>query len=98
MDRHERVACHLTNPCGRIARELAGRKVTCNAIAPGFITTDMTDELSDDLKAGIVAKVPLADFGQVNDIANTVLFLASPAARYITGQVLGIDGGGIKAL
>lgn len=76
-----------------IARELAGRKVTCNAIAPGFITTDMTDELSDDLKAGIVAKVPLADFGQVDDIANTVLFLASPAARYITGQVLAVDGG-----
>ena len=76
-----------------IARELAGRKITCNAIAPGFITTDMTDELSDDLKAGIVAKVPLADFGQVDDIANTVLFLASPAARYITGQVLAVDGG-----
>lgn len=76
-----------------IARELAGRKVTCNAIAPGFITTDMTDELSDDLKAGIIAKVPLADFGQVEDIANAVLFLASPAARYITGQVLAVDGG-----
>ncbi|YCM44054.1 3-oxoacyl-[acyl-carrier-protein] reductase [Verrucomicrobiaceae bacterium 227] len=76
-----------------IARELAGRKVTCNAIAPGFITTDMTDELSDELKAGIIAKVPLADFGQVQDIANAVLFLASPAARYITGQVLAVDGG-----
>jgi len=76
-----------------IARELAGRKVTCNAIAPGFITTDMTDELSDDLKAGIIAKVPLADFGQVDDIANATLFLASPAARYITGQVLAVDGG-----
>ena len=55
-----------------VARELAGRKVTCNAIAPGFITTDMTDELSDDLKQGIIAKVPLADFGQVDDIANVV--------------------------
>jgi len=76
-----------------IARELAGRKVTCNAIAPGFITTDMTDELSDELKADIIAKVPLADFGQVEDIANAVLFLASPAARYITGQVLAVDGG-----
>ena len=53
----------------------------------------MTEELSDDLKAGIVAKVPLADFGQVDDIANTVLFLASPAARYITGQVFAVDGG-----
>ena len=76
-----------------VARELAGRKVTCNAIAPGFISTDMTDELSDDLKAGIIAKVPLADFGQVEDIANTTLFLAGPEARYITGQVLAVDGG-----
>jgi len=76
-----------------VARELAGRKVTCNAIAPGFITTDMTDELSDDLKQGIIAKVPLADFGQVDDIANVSLFLAGPEARYITGQVLAVDGG-----
>ncbi|MGB0143368.1 MAG: 3-oxoacyl-[acyl-carrier-protein] reductase [Akkermansiaceae bacterium] len=76
-----------------IARELAGRKVTCNAIAPGFITTDMTDELSDELKLGIIAKVPLADFGLVDDIANATLFLASPDARYITGQVLAVDGG-----
>ncbi|MDB4610732.1 SDR family oxidoreductase [Akkermansiaceae bacterium] len=76
-----------------MARELAGRKVTCNAIAPGFITTDMTDELSDDLKQGIIAKVPLADFGQVDDIANVSLFLAGPEARYITGQVLAVDGG-----
>ena len=76
-----------------VARELAGRKVTCNAIAPGFISTDMTDELSDDLKAGIIAKVPLADFGQVEDIANATLFLAGPEARYITGQVLAVDGG-----
>ncbi len=76
-----------------VARELASRKVTCNAIAPGFITTDMTDELSDDLKAGIIAKVPLADFGQVEDIAQAVLYLASPSARYITGQVLAVDGG-----
>lgn len=76
-----------------VARELAGRKVTCNAIAPGFITTDMTDELSDELKQGIIAKVPLADFGQVGDIAAATLFLASPDARYITGQVLAVDGG-----
>lgn len=76
-----------------VARELAGRKVTCNAIAPGFITTDMTDELSDDLKQGIIAKVPLADLGKVDDIAAATLFLASPDARYITGQVLAVDGG-----
>lgn len=76
-----------------VARELAGRKVTCNAIAPGFISTDMTDELSDQLKEGIIAKVPLADFGAVDDIADSVLFIASPSARYITGQVLAVDGG-----
>lgn len=76
-----------------VARELAGRKVTCNAIAPGFISTDMTDELSDQLKEGIIAKVPLADFGAVDDIAESVLFIASPSARYITGQVLAVDGG-----
>ena len=76
-----------------VARELAGRKLTCNAIAPGFISTDMTDGLSDDLKQGIIAKVPLADFGAVEDIANATLFLASPEARYITGQVLAVDGG-----
>ena len=66
---------------------------SCNAIAPGFITTDMTDELSEEIKDGIVKRVPLADFGQVDDIANAVLFLAGPEARYITGQVLAVDGG-----
>ena len=76
-----------------VARELAGRKVTCNAIAPGFITTDMTDELSDAIKEGIIGKIPLATFGETRDIADTVAFLASPAARYITGQVIAVDGG-----
>ncbi|MDA7518446.1 3-oxoacyl-[acyl-carrier-protein] reductase [bacterium] len=76
-----------------VARELAGRKVTCNAIAPGFITTDMTDELPEAIKEDIVKRVPLADFGQVEDIANAVIFLAGPEARYITGQVLAVDGG-----
>jgi 3-oxoacyl-[acyl-carrier protein] reductase len=76
-----------------VARELAGRKVTCNAIAPGFITTDMTDELPEAIKEDIVKRVPLSDFGQVDDIANAVLFLAGPEARYITGQVLAVDGG-----
>jgi 3-oxoacyl-[acyl-carrier protein] reductase len=76
-----------------VARELAGRKVTCNAIAPGFITTDMTDELPEVIKEDIVKRVPLSDFGQVDDIANAVLFLAGPEARYITGQVLAVDGG-----
>jgi 3-oxoacyl-[acyl-carrier protein] reductase len=76
-----------------VARELAGKKVTCNAIAPGFITTDMTDVLSDEIREGIKAKVPLGDFGQVEDISNLVVFLAGPGARYITGQVLAVDGG-----
>jgi 3-oxoacyl-[acyl-carrier protein] reductase len=76
-----------------VARELAGRKVTCNAIAPGFITTDMTDELSEAIRAEVLKKIPLGDFGRTEDIAQAVLFLASPAARYITGQVLAVDGG-----
>lgn len=76
-----------------VARELAGRAVTCNAIAPGFITTDMTDELADQIKQAVIMKIPLGSFGNTQDIAKTTLFLASPSARYITGQVLAVDGG-----
>ncbi len=76
-----------------IARELAGRSVTCNAVAPGFISTDMTDELPQAVKDGVIGKIPLATFGETKDIAEAVAFLASPAARYITGQVLAVDGG-----
>ena len=76
-----------------VARELAGRQVTCNAVAPGFITTDMTDELSDAVKQAVLAKIPLGSFGETRDIAEMVAFLASPAARYITGQVFAVDGG-----
>jgi 3-oxoacyl-[acyl-carrier protein] reductase len=76
-----------------VARELAGRAVTCNAIAPGFITTDMTDELPENIKEAVIGKIPLATFGTTEDIAKTTLFLASPAARYITGQVIAVDGG-----
>jgi 3-oxoacyl-[acyl-carrier protein] reductase len=76
-----------------VARELAGRAVTCNAIAPGFITTDMTDELPESVKEAVIGKIPLATFGTTEDIAKSVLFLASPAARYITGQVIAVDGG-----
>jgi 3-oxoacyl-[acyl-carrier protein] reductase len=76
-----------------VARELSGRKVTCNAIAPGFITTDMTDELPEKVREDVLGKIPLGDFGGVDDIAAAVLFLASPDARYITGQVLAVDGG-----
>jgi 3-oxoacyl-[acyl-carrier protein] reductase len=76
-----------------VARELAGRGVTVNAIAPGFIDTDMTSELNAELKANILKQIPLGKFGQADDIADAALFLAGPAARYITGQVLTVDGG-----
>ena len=76
-----------------LAREFAGRGVTVNAIAPGFIATDMTDGLSDEIKSGILSKIPLASLGTVGDIAAAARFLASPEARYITGQVLVVDGG-----
>ncbi len=76
-----------------VARELAGRSVTCNAVAPGFITTDMTDELPQAVKDAVLAKIPLGVFGETTDIAAVVTFLASPAARYITGQVIAVDGG-----
>ena len=76
-----------------VARELAGRGVTCNAVAPGFITTDMTDELPQAVKETVLAKIPLGSFGATQDIATMVSFLASPAARYITGQVIAVDGG-----
>jgi 3-oxoacyl-[acyl-carrier protein] reductase len=75
------------------ARELASRGITVNAIAPGFITTDMTDKLSDEIKAQLLLQIPLARFGQPDDIAKTVLFLASDEASYMTGQTLHIDGG-----
>lgn len=76
-----------------VARELAGRKVTCNAIAPGFITTDMTGELPEKVREEVLAKIPLGSFGETADIAAAVLFIASKEARYITGQVLAVDGG-----
>lgn len=76
-----------------VARELAGRAVTCNAVAPGFITTDMTDELPQAVKDAVIGKIPLGSFGNTRDIAAAVAFLASAEARYITGQVLAVDGG-----
>jgi 3-oxoacyl-[acyl-carrier protein] reductase len=76
-----------------MAREVASRGVTVNAIAPGFIMTDMTDVLSDEIKKVMLAKIPLGKFGQGEDIAAAVAFLAAPEARYITGQVLTVDGG-----
>ncbi|HEY1663471.1 MAG TPA: 3-oxoacyl-[acyl-carrier-protein] reductase [Verrucomicrobiae bacterium] len=76
-----------------VARELASRGVTVNAIAPGFIETDMTSELNAELKANILKQIPMGRFGASEDIADAALFLASPQARYVTGQVLTVDGG-----
>ena len=76
-----------------VARELASRGVTCNAIAPGAIRTAMTDALPEDVQQGMVAMVPMGFIGEAEDVANTALFLASPAARYITGEVIRVDGG-----
>jgi 3-oxoacyl-[acyl-carrier protein] reductase len=76
-----------------LARELASRHITVNAIAPGFVTTDMTAGLSDEIKKTIEAKIPLGKTGAPEDIANAVAFLASAEASYITGQVLCVDGG-----
>ena len=75
------------------ARELASRGITVNAIAPGFINTEMTEVLSDKVKEGAVAQIPLGKFGETEDIANAAAFLAGDGARYITGQVLNVDGG-----
>lgn len=75
------------------AKELASRGITVNALAPGFIETDMTAALKDDMKAELLKHIPLGTLGQPEDIANAALFLAAPSARYITGQVLTVDGG-----
>lgn len=76
-----------------IAREMASRGITVNALAPGFIETDMTALLNAEMRSELLKKIPLNSFGQSEDIANAAIFLASPAARYITGQVLTVDGG-----
>ena len=76
-----------------MAKELANRGVTVNAIAPGFIRTAMTDVLSDDVKAEITRVIPRGVMGETEDVANLAAFLASDASRYITGQVINVDGG-----
>ena len=76
-----------------LAKEVASRNILINAIAPGFIATDMTKSLSDDVKANINAQIPLKRMGSANDIARVVKFLASDDSSYITGQVIHVDGG-----
>ncbi|HVF85821.1 MAG TPA: 3-oxoacyl-[acyl-carrier-protein] reductase [Abditibacteriaceae bacterium] len=76
-----------------VAKELGSRGITVNAIAPGFITTDMTAELGEEAKASLIGQIPLGALGEADDVAETALFLASAGARYITGQVLNVDGG-----
>lgn len=75
------------------AKELAGRNVTCNAIAPGYIETDMTADLSQAIKERVTAAVPLKRMGKAEDVASLALFLASDEAAYITGEVIRVDGG-----
>ena len=76
-----------------IAREMASRNITANAVAPGFIPTDLTNALLDQMQETILKQIPLGRFGTVEDIANAIAFLVSDEASYITGQVLQIDGG-----
>lgn len=76
-----------------LAKEVASRGITVNAVAPGFITTEMTAALGPEIQELVLKAIPLGQFGAPEDIAEAVAFLASPAARYITGQVLSVDGG-----
>jgi len=83
----------LVGAARSLARELGSRNVTANVVAPGFIDTDMTAALSDDRKAQIVGNIPLGRYGSATEVADTVVFLASDAAQYITGALIPVDGG-----
>jgi len=80
-----------------IARELASRSITANVVAPGFIKTDMTDVLPEAVKTGVIGSIPAGRFGEPEDIAAAVAFLASSEAKYVTGQTLTVDGGMVMA-
>jgi 3-oxoacyl-[acyl-carrier protein] reductase len=75
------------------ARELASRGITVNAVAPGFVLTELTKDLPEALQSELIARTPLGRFGTVEEIADSVAFLVSDEAKYITGQVLAVDGG-----
>lgn len=75
------------------AKEFASRGIRCNAVAPGFIASDMTDKLSDEVKKEYFSAIPLGEFGTTEDVANVVAFLASDMSGYVTGQVVNVDGG-----
>jgi 3-oxoacyl-[acyl-carrier protein] reductase len=76
-----------------VARELARRNVTVNAVTPGYIISDMTDDMTDKAREAMIEQIPLARPGEAEDVANVVVFLASDLASYVTGQVLGVNGG-----
>jgi len=76
-----------------VARELAGRNITVNAVAPGFIATEMTAKLGEEVLGEVRKQIPLGRLGEPQDVADAVLFLASEAAAFVTGQVLAVDGG-----
>jgi 3-oxoacyl-[acyl-carrier protein] reductase len=76
-----------------MAKELGSRNITVNAVAPGYITTDMTNELNDEVKEQLKSSIPLGRLGTPDDVANLVCFLASDEAGYITGQTFNVDGG-----
>jgi 3-oxoacyl-[acyl-carrier protein] reductase len=80
-----------------VARELASRNITCNAVAPGFIETDMTDVLDEKVRENLKTQIPLGRLGSVSDVARVVAFLAGDDAGYITGQVINVDGGMVMA-
>jgi len=80
-----------------VAREMASRNITANAVAPGFVPTDLTDPLPQQVKDDLLKQIPLGRFGTVEDVANAIAFLASDESSYITGQVLIVDGGMVTA-